>query len=230
MSRISKKKGTVRFFDLDNSVFSIIIGQTTHMYTEGQMFAVLLFLSTQISTDFQVNNEDYPSKAHQWFSAIANHDSGGVAIWTDLRLPNNGQRVFATRLDINGNTVGTNFRIDDHPSNGGCGNFQDVACAYDGSFIAVWTQHENAVGRRFSSNGEPVGPSFIINDGSPPCRNPTVTVDSAGRTAVAWSDNRDGPAQVYCQIYDEDGNPVGTNIPVSDSATGSEIHCDAALT
>lgn len=194
------------------------------------MFLVLLVLTSQTLVDFQVNNEDYPSKAHQWFSAITNYDSGGVAIWTDLRLPNNGQRVFATRLDTNGDTIGTNFRVDDHPSNGGCGNYQDVACAYDGSFIGVWTQHENTVGRRFSNNGMPVGPSFIINDSSAECRNPAVTVDSARRTAVVWSDNRDGQARIYCQTYDEVGNPIGTNVPVSDSAAGSEIRCDAALT
>lgn len=190
------------------------------------MLLVLLVLSSQTLADFQVNNEDYPSKAYQLMPGIVYHDSGGVVIWYDSRLPSNGLRVFGARLDTNGDTINHNFSIDDDPSLGGCLTYPDVDCDHEGNFIAVWTQHDNTVGRRFFANGIPDGPSFIVNDVTNVCRNPAIVIDSAGKAVVVWSDGREGINKVYCQIFDEAGNPVGANFPVSDSHTGYwETHC-----
>ncbi|UCG92101.1 MAG: T9SS type A sorting domain-containing protein [candidate division WOR-3 bacterium] len=192
------------------------------------IFFFILHIATQIIPDFQVNCEDYPSASPQLFPAVALYDSGGIAVWYDMRMPANGMRVFGVLLDVFGDTIGGNFRISDDTTTG-CLFNPDVSCDCQGNFTTVWVQHSNTMCRRFYTNGIPLGPAFAVNNVQTSCFSPSVDVDSAGRTVIAWSDNREGLYRIYCQIYDEIGNPVGTNIPVSDSLQYMSMSCDLSF-
>lgn len=193
------------------------------------MLLVLLCLSSQTLMDFQVNNEDYSSKKVQWMPVIACYDSGGSAMWRDMRLPSNGMRAYGVRLDSDGDTVGKNFSFDDDSALGGCLGRYAIDCDFQGNYTGVWIQHYDAVARRFSQDGTPLGSSFVVDNATTECANPAVAIDSAGRTVIVWADRRTGNAQVYCQMYDESGTAVGTNFPVSDSLQYMSMRCDVAI-
>lgn len=192
-------------------------------------FLLVLQIFMQVIPDFPVNSEDYASKAIQWFPAITNYDSGGVAVWYDIRMPNNGMRVFGVRLNASGDTIGTNFIINDDTTTG-CLSYPDVDCDFQGNFTTVWVQNSNTNCRRFLNNGTPIGASFVVNNASASCYGPSISVDSSGRTVVTWSDNHEyNEHRIYGQIYDDTGNPVGTNFPISDSSQTTPMISDVSL-
>ncbi|MCK4250150.1 T9SS type A sorting domain-containing protein [candidate division WOR-3 bacterium] len=192
-------------------------------------FLLILQIFVQVIPDFQVNSEDYASKAIQWFPAITNYDSGGVAVWHDMRMPNNGMRVFGVRLNASGDTIGTNFIINDDTTTG-CLSYPDVDCDFQGNFTTVWVQNSNTNCRRFLNDGTPIGASFVVNNVSGSCYGPSISVDSSGRTVVTWSDNHEyNEHRIYGQIYDDTGNPVGTNFPISDSSQTTPMISDVSL-
>ncbi len=191
-------------------------------------FLLVLQIFMQVIPDFQVNSEDYASTAIQLFPAITNYDSGSVAIWYDIRMPNNGMRVFGVRLNAYGDTIGTNFIINDDTTTG-CLSYPDVDCDFHGNFTTVWVQNSNTNCRRFLNDGTPVGASFVVNNVSASCYGPSIAVDSSGRTVVTWSDNHEYNYRVYGQIYDDTGSPAGTNFPISDSSQTMPMISDVSL-
>ncbi len=194
------------------------------------VLSLILLVFSQVISDFQVNQEDYVSKTIQAAPAIAHYDSGGVVTWSDMRMwPNIGRMmVFGARLDTSGDTIGTNFRINDDTTQA-CSYGVDIDSDYHGNFSAVWRQYGNVTCRRFYNDGTPVGSSFIVNDQPGDCGNPSIAIDSSGWTVIVWSDNREGLSRVYCQIYDGAGNPVGTNAPVSDSLQSITMECGVSI-
>ena len=155
---------------------------------------------------------------------IATSKNGSiVVVWYDNR--DGDYNIYAQMLDGNLNRIGTNFLV-----NGDTTDLQDspsIAMDTTGNFVIVWADYRNAnkdiYGKRFDPNGNPIGSEFLINDdGSSYYQNyPDVSMDESGNFIVVWTDARNGSYYIYCQLYDSNGNPVGSNFKVS-SNTGSE--------
>ncbi|MGB9721434.1 MAG: hypothetical protein ACPL28_08165 [bacterium] len=178
------------------------------------MIITLLFFSQTVISDFQVNGEDYPGSAPQLYPSVACYDSGGAIIWYDLRSPANGIRIFGTLINISGDTINKNFCLNDDTTSG-CMNQPSIDNDTNGNFIITYIQHQNVMARRFNKSGIPYGPSFIVNTNSG-CQYPSVAVSPSGRFVIIWL--RTNENRIYGQIFDANGNPVGTNFVVSDSA------------
>jgi len=191
---------------------------------------VIFHLFTQTIPDFQVNSEDYVSKATQYYPAIASYDSGSTVLWYDWRLRDYGMSVFGARLNIFADTIGANLLFDDDTTIINCLSYPDVGCDFEGNFTAVWIEHYNTICRRFQTDGTPIGRSFVINDFPGNCYGPAIAVDSLGRTVVSWSDNHEfNKYRIYGQIYDELGNSVGANFSISDSSQNLCMISDVAM-
>lgn len=112
------------------------------------------------------------------------------------------------------------------------GYFRNPAAAVDsaGTLVVVW-QGDTAAqpgseiyGRRFASNGAPLGPAFRVNsDTAGEQRRPVVGVAADGSFVVAWdTDTR----SVWARRFGPDGAPRGGDIAVSQSAA---LHRDPAI-
>ncbi len=157
--------------------------------------------------------------------AIAMHSSGNfIAAWEDRRDCNSD--VYVQRYDNNGNPLDTNFRANDD------GTRQDqrgtgAIVKPDGEFIIVWEDWRNdwgdIYGQRFSSNGNPIGTNFKVNDDIGGTQyGASIAQDSSGNFVVVWMDGRDGNWNIYGQRFNAQVVPQGNNFRVNDDV-GTEI-------
>ncbi len=189
------------------------------------MVIILFFVAQAIIPDFQVNSEDYPGNAPQLYPAIATYDSGGVVIWYDLRPPAFGTKVFGSLLNADGDTIGSNWRLNEDTTHG-CMNMPAVDSDSTGNFTITYIQQGNVIARRFNKYGVPLGPSFIVNTSSN-CSYPAIRMTNEGRFVVTWFKNDE--YRIYGQIYNREGNPIGTNFLVSDSTLNYGTIPDVAV-
>jgi len=119
------------------------------------------------------------------------------------------------------------------PHNDGVGNAPHIYAdaANNGSlFATVWQdgRYGNlwSVSIQFYSEDGPVGTNHRINE-SPPGTAfalwPSVAMNSAGKSVVTWIDSRNG-FQIFGQMFDETGSPVGDNFQVSETPQGGDIY------
>ncbi len=94
--------------------------------------------------------------------------------------------------------------------------FPDVSLCGDGSFLISWDSDEegdyDVYYQRFSPAGEPsVGRLKVNDDGSDaPQAKAVSAVTPDGKSLVCWMDERER-LDIYCQLYDSSGGPVGGN-------------------
>lgn len=110
-----------------------------------------------------------------------------------------------------------------------------------GNFVIVWSGNwqegqrsgHTIYARRFSSDGEPFGPSFKVSDEEGTdephyptisATSPAVAMDGSGNFVVTWQDQRNrnlkspgfSNEDIYAQRYASDGTPLGGNFKVND--------------
>lgn len=182
-------------------------------------------------TDTMLVNDDGTSYA-QMSPRIAKSKNGYiVAVWTDYRNANDAD-VYAQLFDKSGNKVGPNFRVNDTTSQS-----QDnpvIAMDTAGNFVIAWSDYRNGdkdiYAQRYNASGSPIGSNFMVNDDGTNVYQdyPAISMDEAGNFIVTWYDNRDGTYYIYGQMYDNAGNPSGTNFKISDN-TGSQNQYDPSV-
>lgn len=111
-----------------------------------------------------------------------------------------------------------------------------VARNSSGAFVVVWLTNNQILGRRFSSNAQPLDDGFVIDEfGLPTSPNPSlrdtspdVAIDDAGDFVVVWSEvNYAIPtvpqrylARVMARRYAADGHVAAAKFPVDTSIDG----------
>ena len=60
-----------------------------------------------------------------------------------------------------------------------------------------------------------------INENAGTCNHyyPTASMDHDGNFVVAWADERNANNDIYCQLFDQDGEVVNGNFIVNDDGT-----------
>jgi len=173
---------------------------------------------TRIGTNFRVN-DDFAS-AHQRVSTIGRELGGSLCIaWEDERNAN--CEIYGTILDASGNQNGSNIRINDDPIGTGS-HYYPSAAGGNGKFLVAWVdsrQGWDIYAQFLNRQGEPVGGNFLVNTSSVSAHQwyPYCAMDSANRAVITWMDNRTEEFQIYARLYDENGNPVGTEFPLADT-------------
>ncbi len=104
---------------------------------------------------------------------------------------------------------------------GRCNHYHPAIAATSEIFVAVWIDERNGnfdiYAQRFTSDGNPIGANFQVNDdeGSAVQDLPSVAIAADGAFIVAWKDNRNSDWDIYAQRFDPNGNPIGTNFRVN---------------
>jgi hypothetical protein len=168
------------------------------------------------------------------FSAAAAHlaGTGFIAFWLDTR--NNGQRVFAQRVDYTGIKIGSNISMCDDP-NQICWDIAADASS-NGTVRAAWASHSEfasiitsaltSSGVRSGSNTQ-VSSAGIAGDRF----SPRIDCASDDGAVTVWTDLRSGEADVAIRFLDSSGLPEGGEKCVASPATGAQqIEPQIALT
>jgi hypothetical protein len=174
---------------------------------------------TPVGGNFEVS--DGPSG--EYCPDVAASDSGFMITWYDYR--NSNADIYAQRFNVNGDTLGGNFKVDD-----GSSDQYNPRIASNGSgYVATWYDYRNGnsgiYAQRFDVNGDTLGGNFLVDDGVNYQYDPSVSMSDSG-FAIAWYDYRyDGAySDIYAQLFKLNGDTVGGNFIVNDDPQGVVYH------
>ncbi|MFX0141500.1 MAG: hypothetical protein ACFFDN_48125, partial [Candidatus Hodarchaeota archaeon] len=126
------------------------------------------------------------------------------------------------------NSAQASFRVTDPASKI---NYYVPAIGADnkGNFVISWYDQRNGnydiYGQLFKSDCTPIGVNFKVNDdnGKKDQENPSIGMNKEGDFVIAWQDKRNGinDPDIYAQIYNQKGEPVGSNYRVNKDSPGN---------
>ena len=189
---------------------------------------------TPLGDEFQVNT--YTASDQQRPSIAVDAAGNFVVVWTSLGSVGNDQSdtsIQGQRYAADGSPVGGQFQVNTHVVS----TQNKPAVAYDaaGNFVATWESNSSqgsdasfysVHGRRFSSNGTPLGNqfqanTFTLNNQSSPC----IAIDSEGNFIIGWNSvgslaSDQSSTSIQFQRYASDGTSVGGETQVNTFING----------
>jgi len=101
------------------------------------------------------------------------------------------------------------------------------AVAFGGTnYLTVWTDERannpDVYGQLIDPDGQTIGGNFAVCTQSASQYNPAVG-SSPTNHLIVWEDNRNGNSDIYGQLVDKNGSPVGMNFPICDQ-THDQYH------
>ncbi len=173
-----------------------------------------------IGANIRVNDDD--AAVPQFEPAVAGNKFGQFAsVWKDYR---NGSYpfqpdIYFSRVDTSQSFGDLNVTSEPPDSTK---ESPDISLFPDGSSIVVWSDYRNhnwdIYGQKLNVNGGLTGKNFKVNSdaGANQQHSPRVAAFSDGGFVIVWYDNRNGNDDIFGQIYNSLGNPVGANIKLND--------------
>jgi hypothetical protein len=108
--------------------------------------------------------------------------------------------------------------LQDDPSIGSATNGLAIMSWVDGRSAGGLTGI-NIFGQRIGASGQMVGSNFLVNDdptGTAVLQaEPDCDIAPSGKTVIVWRDRRNGVDDIFAQLYDGSGNPIGVNFQVN---------------
>ncbi len=184
-----------------------------------------------VGNEFQVNTETTGNQ--RWPSLAV--DSGGT--FTVVWYEHDYIDIRAQRYGQDGTPIGDEFRVVS-PGNYD-GGYPSVAADAAGNFVVVWgviISHE-IYGRRFGSDGAPIGNDFQINTYTAFIQEKaSVAVEPDGDFVVVWesqgssgSDTSEWSWSVQGQRYASDGMARGGQFQINSYTTGHQVWPSVAV-
>jgi hypothetical protein len=174
--------------------------------------------------DFQVNTYTTEVQADP---AVAVDGAGNfVVVWTGTL---DSGDIFAQRYDSAGVPQGTEFLVNSYTTS----IHTDAAVAADaaGNFVVVWGGQTDVRGQRFDAAGLPVGTEFVVNTyPTNSFSQPSVAVAADGRFVATWdSVTNVADSEVFGQLYDAAGVPIGGEFQINTFTMGDQFSADVAV-
>ena len=191
-----------------------------------------------VAGEFQVNtyttyNQDNPSIAME-------PDGNFIVVWRGASSGGTDpeQSIQGQRYASDGSTVSRNFQINTYTTSAQA--FPDIAFGDDGDFIVVWASYGSGgddsdgfsiQGRRFASNGAPVGEDFQINSLTLFHQiDPAVAFGDDDDFVVVWRGWADGSyGSIQGQRFASDGSFVGGEFQVNTYTTYTQWSPEVAV-
>ncbi|MBA7487033.1 hypothetical protein ES707_22595 [subsurface metagenome] len=167
--------------------------------------------------------------------AVAMDNSGNFVIcFCDDR--DGSYDIWAQMYDASSTPQGVNFKVNDDLGR----EIQWrpwVAMDASGNFVICWNDRRYAsqddiYAQMYDAAGNPIGVNFRVDDdpGTNYQLMPSVAMDPSGNFVITWYDNRNGNYDIYTQMYDAAGNPIGVNFRVDDDpGTSHQYYPVAAM-
>ncbi len=169
-----------------------------------------------IKQDFLVNTFDGDYGSDQ-FNVSGAMDGNGNHAFTWLDYREGRKQIYAQFYNSNDEKVGSNFKVNEVELEGN--NRPFIAVNKNGDFVIVWLKNfSNVMAQRFTNNGQKVGGNFQVNSiWGMNTMEPNVSVNNDGSFLVMWaSEQGDWKFQVYAKLFDKIGNPITSEIYVSE--------------
>lgn len=189
-----------------------------------------------LSSNFRVNDD--VGTSWQWKPSVSMDTSGNYIIcWKDIRR--GSWSIYAQRYDSSNHSQGGNFKIKVDNDNIFRQQWNSsVSMDASGNFVISWEDNycwDDSTGndiyaQRYNRLGEPLGMNFrvdsdVIGAGQ---ETPCVAKSRSGNFLVCFEDERNwwtNREDIYCQLYNSSGNPLGTNFRANDdSGSVEQVH------
>jgi hypothetical protein len=170
-------------------------------------------------------------------SGVAMSPSGFVVSWFGAHPPaGNGSSayaIFARRFDADGKPMTGDLQVNTSSLLGEYSR-PDVAMNGAGDFVVVWHDVDSynfatSSGRRFASDGTPMGDVFPMSTGSASAIGPHVASDGTGNFLVAWQSEDADRLGIAARYWDIGGFPVSSEFVVNEITTGYQFHPDVGV-
>lgn len=169
-------------------------------------------------SNFEVNDDD--KTATQVTPAIAKDDSGKfVIVWEDHRYDLGD--VYLQRYSGASIPSGSNLKV----NNDGGTTIQAqpvVAMNGSGNCVVTWNDLRNnnydIYAQIYDPSGNPGGANLKVNDdaGTFSQLSPASAMANSGNFVICWQDYRNANYDVYAQMYQYNGSPLGSNFKAND--------------
>ncbi len=154
-------------------------------------------------------------------TAAMNRIGDFIIVWQETAEPHSN--LWVQRFDRNGNRIGQNYKITEDSIL--VGRPPSVVLFEDGGFLVCFSRYVSPYIyiclRRFDSNGEPLGPSYRIDEAQAGGDFPAIACNGSGSFVATWLSASNG---ICGQLFDNTGTPVGNNFALLDSK-----HCEEFL-
>ncbi|MEW6015154.1 MAG: FlgD immunoglobulin-like domain containing protein [Candidatus Zixiibacteriota bacterium] len=170
--------------------------------------------------DIRINDDTVSSTQPQRRPSIAANKGGGfIVLWEDARYVYFYQ-FYIQAYDSEGTPIECNRPLP-IPAYGDTYNAygrSPIASDKDGNFAVTTVFSGYVIAQWYFSDGTPRGPITIVNDVYYGDRyNSSIVMAPDGRSVIVWEDERNSLYDdIYGQMFDPDGNPVGTNFRIND--------------
>jgi hypothetical protein len=163
-----------------------------------------------------------------WPVVAVTPEGGAMVVWEDATVSaysyDPGHDIYARRIDLNGNPVGSDFRVNATLA----GRHQDaeIAINNNGTVAVVWTQSSSDANgvylQCFNADGSRRGSELRVSpyNGT----DPQVAMASDGRFVVAWQGQDDDAYGIFAQRFQTDGSFLGKALWVNEGASNSQTH------
>lgn len=153
-----------------------------------------------------------------------------VAVWADYGQDGFQYGVIGRRFGAAGNPLGGEFQVNSYTT--GSQHDPSVSSDDEGNFVVVWTglwgqdgSESGVFGQRFDETGLPLGGEFPVNSFTTGAQlRPAVASGALGNFVVVWDSYQLDEIDVFAQIYDADGDPVGGEFQANAQTTGTQSH------
>ncbi|MEO0091678.1 MAG: T9SS type A sorting domain-containing protein [candidate division WOR-3 bacterium] len=183
-------------------------------------------LGNIIGQNIRLNDDN--ASSHQRCSWICQTGAGNyIVTWEDER--NTSTDIYAVRLDSLGNILCPNFKVNDDFTNQDQ-FYASVTANFDGDFTIAWTDGRNGnfdiYAQKYSRTGVSVGNNYQVNDDNSNQTQwyPVLASDSIGNIIIVWIDYRNNNPDIYGQLYDYLGNPLGNNFIINESSEATQLY------
>ena len=166
---------------------------------------------------------------------VAVSESRYIITWVDDEADGNGSGVFGRRYSP-GSQPPEAFQVNTYTS--GSQSQPNSGIASDASFVIVWCSDGQdgdsggIFGQAFSSGAAPQGSEFRVNTWTMGNQSaPSVVANETDCYIVTWaSDGQDGDGTgIYCQVLDEDLNPISSEFRVNTYTTSDQAEPAVAV-
>ena len=174
----------------------------------------------------EINNNSAKTRGSP--SAALDSDGTLYVVWEDAR--SGSEHIYFASSTDGGLSFGQNKRVDDAPKSGSRQLRPVIAVANDGDLFVAWQDNRRHIydfdiyfaysrdgGKSFSQN-------IKVDDSQPDPiswqERPSITVDSAGNPAIAWTDDRTGIMKIRIATSVNGGQSFGPSKEVTAGALG----------
>lgn len=189
--------------------------------------------------EFQINTYTNGVQSRPALAADAQGDF--VVVWESFTSSATPYTLQGQRYSSGGTPLGGQFQVNTHTANPYA---PEVAAEADGDFVVVWmsygstgndTSSGSIQGRRFASDGTPLGEQFQVNTYTTSLQeDAAVAARADGGFVVVWESagsaggDTDGDS-IQAQRYASDGSPLGGQFQVNAYATEDQSDSSVAI-